>query len=111
MIVGTAGLTLGIACFAALAESWFRARILGDGRLSTALTLALLLPFSYVPLIRESVTRLGFRFKDVKILLSSHAHSDHVAGHRAVQEQSGARIISMAVARRIEASAVKTFGT
>ena len=49
-----------------------------------------------VPLIRESVTRLGFRFEDVKILLSSHAHSDHVAGHRAVQRQTGARIMAMA---------------
>ena len=49
-----------------------------------------------VPLIRESVTRLGFRFKDIKILLSSHAHSDHVAGHSAVKHQTGARIMAMA---------------
>ncbi len=49
-----------------------------------------------VPLIRESVTRLGFRFEDIKILISSHAHSDHVAGHRAVQRRTGARIMAMA---------------
>ena len=34
-----------------------------------------------VPLIRESVESLGFKMRDIKILLASHAHSDHVAGH------------------------------
>ena len=34
-----------------------------------------------VPLIRKSVESLGFKMSDVKILLASHAHSDHVAGH------------------------------
>jgi len=35
---------------------------------------------SSVPLIRASVEELGFQFTDVKILLISHAHSDHCAG-------------------------------
>src|SRR5829696_1255186 len=30
-----------------------------------------------VPLIRNSVESLGFRFTDIKILLISHAHWDH----------------------------------
>jgi metallo-beta-lactamase class B len=34
-----------------------------------------------VPLIQRSVESLGFKMTDVKILLTSHAHSDHVAGH------------------------------
>src|SRR5262249_29954713 len=34
-----------------------------------------------VPLIQKSVESLGFKMTDVKILLASHAHSDHVAGH------------------------------
>src|SRR6476660_415615 len=34
-----------------------------------------------VPLIQRSVESLGFKITDVKILLASHAHSDHVAGH------------------------------
>jgi len=34
-----------------------------------------------VPLIRVAVESLGFKLQDVKILLASHAHSDHVAGH------------------------------
>src|SRR5271154_608448 len=33
-----------------------------------------------VPLIRTSVEQLGFKFKDIKILLISHAHADHDAG-------------------------------
>src|SRR6516225_4572248 len=32
-----------------------------------------------VPLIRSSIEKLGFRFKDTKILLISHAHYDHDA--------------------------------
>src|SRR3954467_15305191 len=33
-----------------------------------------------VPRLRDNVTRLGFRFEDVKILLATHAHIDHVQG-------------------------------
>src|SRR5712672_4382199 len=33
-----------------------------------------------VPGIQESVTKLGFKFTDIKILLISHAHYDHDAG-------------------------------
>src|SRR3954453_6069781 len=31
------------------------------------------------PLIRESISKLGFRLEDVKILLTMQAHFDHVA--------------------------------
>src|SRR5262245_9980803 len=37
-----------------------------------------------VPLIRDAVESLGFKMTNVKILLASHAHSDHVAGHAAM---------------------------
>src|SRR5689334_8459045 len=33
-----------------------------------------------VPMIRGAVESLGFKMKDIKYLLASHAHSDHVAG-------------------------------
>src|SRR3984957_530605 len=33
-----------------------------------------------VPMIRSSVEQLGFKFKDIKILLISHSHGDHDAG-------------------------------
>jgi metallo-beta-lactamase class B len=45
-----------------------------------------------VPLIQKSVESLGFKMSDVKILLASHAHSDHVAGHAALQKLTGARV-------------------
>lgn len=47
-----------------------------------------------VPLIRDSITSLGFRFEDIRLLLSSHAHFDHVAGHALVQQQTGAQIVA-----------------
>src|SRR4051794_3051624 len=48
-----------------------------------------------VPLIRKSVESLGFKMGDIKILLASHAHSDHVAGHALLQEQTGAKVFVM----------------
>src|ERR1044071_10391394 len=44
-----------------------------------------------VPLIRESVEKLGFKFTDVKILLISHAHWDHNAGSALIKQMTGAR--------------------
>jgi metallo-beta-lactamase class B len=48
-----------------------------------------------VPLIRESVEKLGFKFSDVKILLISHAHWDHCAGSARVKELTGAKYMVM----------------
>ncbi|MDA1055950.1 MAG: subclass B3 metallo-beta-lactamase [Planctomycetota bacterium] len=48
-----------------------------------------------VPLIGASVESLGFKMTDVKILLESHAHSDHVAGHARLQELTGAQVVVM----------------
>jgi metallo-beta-lactamase class B len=45
-----------------------------------------------VAIIRTNVEKLGFKFTDIKILLASHAHSDHVAGHALVKELTGARV-------------------
>jgi metallo-beta-lactamase class B len=50
---------------------------------------------SSVPLIRESVEKLGFHFSDVKILLISHAHWDHCAGSAAIKELTGAKYMVM----------------
>jgi metallo-beta-lactamase class B len=49
-----------------------------------------------VPLIRASVEKLGFKFTDVKILLTSHAHNDHVEGSALVKELTGAQLYVMA---------------
>ena len=48
-----------------------------------------------VPLIRTSVEKLGFRFRDTKILLISHAHYDHDAGSAAVKRMTGAKYMVM----------------
>jgi metallo-beta-lactamase class B len=48
-----------------------------------------------VPLIQASIEKLGFRFKDTKILLVSHAHFDHVAGSAKIKELTGARYMVM----------------
>ncbi len=48
-----------------------------------------------VPIIQANVEKLGFRMKDVKILLASHAHDDHVAGHSRLQEITGAKVYVM----------------
>lgn len=48
-----------------------------------------------VPQIKESVEKLGFRFTDIKILLISHAHWDHVAGSARILELTGAKYMVM----------------
>lgn len=48
-----------------------------------------------VPLIQASVEKLGFKFSDVKILLISHAHDDHVAGAAKFKQLSGAKLMVM----------------
>jgi metallo-beta-lactamase class B len=42
-----------------------------------------------VPLLRESVEKLGFKMTDIKIILGSHAHADHMQGDAAVKELTG----------------------
>ena len=48
-----------------------------------------------VPMIRESVEKLGLRFSDTKILLISHAHWDHCSGSAAIKELTGAKYMVM----------------
>ena len=42
-----------------------------------------------------NIERLGFAPTDVKLLLSSHAHFDHIQGHEAVRRATGARVLAM----------------
>src|SRR5580704_10834942 len=46
-----------------------------------------------VPVIRDSVEKLGFHFADTKILLGSHAHADHMEGDALVKELTGAKLM------------------
>jgi len=48
-----------------------------------------------VPVIRAAVEKLGFKFTDIKILLGSHAHPDHMTGDAMVKELTGAKVMAM----------------
>ncbi len=45
--------------------------------------------------IRDSVAKLGFKTSDIKIMLSSHAHFDHIEGHAMMQKLTGAQVMAM----------------
>jgi len=49
-----------------------------------------------VKTIEKSVTDLGFKFSDVKILLGNHAHGDHQEGDALVKQLTGAQVMAMA---------------
>lgn len=44
------------------------------------------------PLIEAAIRKLGFDPKDVRLLLTSHAHVDHVGAHAYFKKLSGARV-------------------
>jgi metallo-beta-lactamase class B len=46
-----------------------------------------------VPRLRDNIAKLGFRMEDIKILLASHAHIDHVQAHALVRQLTGARVV------------------
>ncbi|MEP7052944.1 MAG: subclass B3 metallo-beta-lactamase [Pseudomonadota bacterium] len=46
-----------------------------------------------VPRLRENIEALGFRYADTKLLLTSHAHIDHVQAHALVRKQTGAQVV------------------
>lgn len=45
--------------------------------------------------IRNSVEALGFQMRDIKIILSSHAHFDHIQGHAIMKRMTGAQVFVM----------------
>src|SRR5229473_4905564 len=48
-----------------------------------------------VPIVRASIEKLGFRYADIKILLGSHAHGDHMEGDALVKELTAAQVVVM----------------
>jgi metallo-beta-lactamase class B len=58
-----------------------------------------------VPVIQANVAALGFDFKDIKILISGHAHPDHIEGDPLVKELTGAEV----VVGRLEVPDVQAF--
>lgn len=47
------------------------------------------------PIIVSNVEKLGFNVRDIEIMLSSHAHWDHVQGHAAMKRVTGARVVAL----------------
>jgi len=45
--------------------------------------------------IVSNVKKLGFEVKDIKIMISSHAHFDHVQGHPQMQKLTGAQVVAL----------------
>src|SRR5215475_4858116 len=45
--------------------------------------------------IVSNVKKLGFKVEDIKIMLSSHAHFDHVQGHAAMKKLTGAQVVAL----------------
>jgi len=45
--------------------------------------------------IEKSVSDLGFKFSDIRILLATHAHGDHQEGDALVKELTGAQVMVM----------------
>jgi len=46
-----------------------------------------------VPMIKTHIEKLGFKFSDIKILLATHAHYDHVAGMAEIKKLTGATLM------------------
>lgn len=49
-----------------------------------------------VPALRDSVEKLGFSMADIKIILGSHAHGDHMEGDALVKSLTGGQVMAMA---------------
>lgn len=45
--------------------------------------------------IVSNIETLGFKVEDVKFMLHSHAHVDHMQGHAAMQRATGAQIVAL----------------
>lgn len=78
--VGTCGIS-------AILITGTRGHILIDGATAEA-----------APQIAANIARLGFRIRDVRIILSSHEHLDHAGGIAALQRLSGATVAARAAA-------------
>jgi metallo-beta-lactamase class B len=48
-----------------------------------------------IPGLRANIEKLGHKLTDVKIILSSHAHWDHVEGHAAMKDLTGAQVMAL----------------
>jgi metallo-beta-lactamase class B len=54
-----------------------------------------------VPSICTNIEKLGFHVGDIKLILSSHAHVDHVGGHAEMKRRTGAKVVASAADARV----------
>jgi metallo-beta-lactamase class B len=59
-----------------------------------------------VPLIEANMAKLGFRLDEIRLVLTSHAHYDHVGGAAEIKRRTGARLL----ANPVEAPAFRRGG-
>jgi metallo-beta-lactamase class B len=59
-----------------------------------------------VPLLREAIEKQGFKLADIKILLGSHAHGDHMQGNAVMKELTGG---AQSIAMEQDVPALKGF--
>lgn len=45
--------------------------------------------------IKNNVEALGFQMSDIEVILSSHAHFDHIQGHAIMKRMTGAQVFAM----------------
>ena len=57
-------------------------------------------PAEAAPIVERNIAKLGLKLSDVKILLATHAHWDHVAGMARLKRDTGARFLASAGDRR-----------
>lgn len=79
--VGTCGLS-------AILITGTRGHILIDGTTAEA-----------APQVAANIARLGFRLRDVRLILNSHEHLDHAGGIGVLQQLSGATVAALPAAR------------
>jgi metallo-beta-lactamase class B len=61
-------------------------------------------------IVRANIATLGFKLQDIKIILSGHAHYDHVGGHAEMKEATGAQVYASAGdAAILESGGTKAF--
>jgi metallo-beta-lactamase class B len=45
-------------------------------------------------MIKDNITKLGFKLGDIKYIVNSHAHFDHTGGFAEIKKQTGAQLIA-----------------
>ena len=63
-------------------------------------------PENAANLIADNIRALGYRVQDIRIILTSHEHFDHVGGIAKLQQLSGATVMTSAPAAKVLSSGI-----